>query len=230
MELHTYIHTYIHKTTSFFILAFFSLCLISAAATSAIALEYQFQFKFGSYGTGDGEFSAPLDVAVDSANNIVVADTYNHRIQVFEPVVTTPTPTPSPEPSPSPSPSPEPSPSPQPSPTEPPTAIELTDFKAKVTSDGTVVLKWSTATEVDNAGFNIYRAESRNGSYTQVNSAMIPAKDNATSGARYRYEDTPDAGSTYYYKLEDVDYNGVSTMHGTEKVRVKSGSNAVRRR
>ena len=156
----------------------------------------------------------------------------------------TPTPTPSPSPSPEPTPSlspepsptptvkptatyvptptpePSPSPTPQPSPTEPPTAIELTEFKARVANGGTVILKWRTATEVDNAGFNIYRAEQRNGSYAQINNTLIPAKGNATSDARYRYEDTPDAG-TYYYKLEDVDYNGVSTMHGPVRVRLE---------
>lgn len=45
----------------------------------------------------------------------------------------------------------------------------------------------------------------------------------------YSYVDEPGIG-TFYYKLEDVDYYGVSTLHGPEKVRVKSGSNAVRRR
>ena len=51
---------------------------------TASALEYQFLFKFGSGGTGYGEFNYPAGVAVDSANNIVVADSFNGRIQVFD--------------------------------------------------------------------------------------------------------------------------------------------------
>lgn len=37
----------------------------------------------GSYGSSDGQFNSPDDVAVDSLGNIYVADTLNNRIQVF---------------------------------------------------------------------------------------------------------------------------------------------------
>ena len=124
-----------------------------------------------------------------------------------------PTPTPVASPSPEPSPTPEITPSPAPTPTEPPTAITLLYFQAKANGDGSVSLTWETATEVDNAGFNIYRAGSAGGQYAKVNNTLIPAKGSATSGARYRFTDDPGEGR-YYYKLEDVDYNGVSTMHG----------------
>ena len=38
----------------------------------------------GSYGWGDGQFRYPRGVAVDGAGNVYVADTYNHRVQVFD--------------------------------------------------------------------------------------------------------------------------------------------------
>jgi DNA-binding beta-propeller fold protein YncE len=41
--------------------------------------------KWGSSGSGDGQFSSPLGIAVDSSsNNVYVADTNNNRIQVFD--------------------------------------------------------------------------------------------------------------------------------------------------
>ncbi|MDW8275139.1 MAG: 6-bladed beta-propeller, partial [Candidatus Nitrosocaldus sp.] len=43
-----------------------------------------FLFKFGREGSGDGEFMFPNGVAVDSNGNIIVADTFNNRIQVFD--------------------------------------------------------------------------------------------------------------------------------------------------
>jgi DNA-binding beta-propeller fold protein YncE len=47
--------------------------------------EYVFDFKFGSEGSGDGQFRYPRDVTYDHNNNrIIVADTGNHRIQVFD--------------------------------------------------------------------------------------------------------------------------------------------------
>ena len=41
--------------------------------------------KFGSRGSGNGQFNSPCDIACDSAGDVYVSDTDNHRIQVFTP-------------------------------------------------------------------------------------------------------------------------------------------------
>ena len=77
-----------------------------------------------------------------------------------------------------------------------------------------MTLKWVTETEVDNEGFNIYRAEAEDGKYEQINDAIIPACGSATQGAVYTIADEGLKNRrTYYYKLEDIDFNGVSTFH-----------------
>ncbi len=38
--------------------------------------------KFGEFGTGEAQFTEPSGVSVSGNNEIVVADTNNHRIQV----------------------------------------------------------------------------------------------------------------------------------------------------
>ena len=43
-----------------------------------------FLFEWGQAGAGDGQFNAPTGIAVDSAGNVYVADTANHRIQKFD--------------------------------------------------------------------------------------------------------------------------------------------------
>jgi hypothetical protein len=96
----------------------------------------------------------------------------------------------------------------------PPTLITLSSFAAESQS-GEVLLQWTTAAEIDNAGFNIYRAESENGEYEQINETLISAKGSPTQGASYEYVDTDVQNrKTYYYKLEDIYLNGVSTFHG----------------
>jgi tripartite motif-containing protein 71 len=40
--------------------------------------------EFGGYGTGDGEFNTPRDIAIDPSSNIYVADAANHRVQKFD--------------------------------------------------------------------------------------------------------------------------------------------------
>ncbi|MCC7210597.1 MAG: right-handed parallel beta-helix repeat-containing protein [Candidatus Brocadia sp.] len=108
------------------------------------------------------------------------------------------------------------------------TAIKLASFTAAANDNGVVILDWETATEVDNAGFNIYCSKRKDGMYKKVNNTLIASKGNEVSGASYRFEDMPGHGA-FYYKLEDVDDNGNTTLHGPEKVRVKSGNNGSRR-
>ena len=48
------------------------------------SVEVEFLGGFGHYGTGPGEFNRPEGVAVDAQDRIYVADSCNHRIQVFD--------------------------------------------------------------------------------------------------------------------------------------------------
>jgi eukaryotic-like serine/threonine-protein kinase len=62
-----------------------ALALSSYIPSNAASDEYVFDFKFGNYGSGDGEFNYPSGVAYDPNNNrIIVADSGNYRIQVFD--------------------------------------------------------------------------------------------------------------------------------------------------
>jgi hypothetical protein len=90
-------------------------------------------------------------------------------------------------------------------------------FNAEASAGRRVALTWETDTELDNAGFNLYRALLKDGPYTQINEALIAAEGDAVGGASYSFLDRPDYG-TFYYKLEDVNLYGVSTLHGPVKV------------
>jgi hypothetical protein len=96
----------------------------------------------------------------------------------------------------------------------PSTLIELSSF----TADGfnrKVLIAWSTASEIDNSGFNILRAESQSGPFSKINDSLISAQGSPTMGASYEFVDEDVKNrKTYYYKLEDIDLNGQSTMHG----------------
>jgi len=94
------------------------------------------------------------------------------------------------------------------------TVISLSSFTAKA-SNGRVKLEWSTESETANAGFNIYRSETEAGEYVKINSELIPAKGSETKGAKYVFTDNIAKNrKTYFYKLEDIDKYGTSTMHG----------------
>jgi hypothetical protein len=96
-----------------------------------------------------------------------------------------------------------------------PTAVALTRFEA-LPEGASIRLEWETATEVDNLGFNLYRAESADGPRTQLNDGLIPSQmPGSPMGASYQFVDeSARPGSTYFYWLEDVDVYGVATMYG----------------
>lgn len=98
------------------------------------------------------------------------------------------------------------------------TAISLASFKAVVARPG-VALKWTTGTELANAGFNLYRSKSEMGARVKLTGGLVAAKGDAVSGATYQYTDQPGYG-TFYYWLEDVDTSGKSTLHGPVKITV----------
>ena len=56
-----------------------------------------------------------------------------------------------------------------------PTAITLALFTANPGSN-LVTIRWGTATEVDNAGFNLFRSESEDGEYAKINASLIALK------------------------------------------------------
>ena len=93
-------------------------------------------------------------------------------------------------------------------------AIELSAFTASPLHSK-VVIKWSTESEIDNAGFNLFRAETEDGEYLQINDTLLSAAGSTTEGASYTFADEGLKNrKTYWYKLEDIDLNGVETMHG----------------
>ena len=93
------------------------------------------------------------------------------------------------------------------------TLVELSGINA-TPSNGSVVITWTTESEIDNAGFNIYRSSSEDGGYVNINDDLIPAEGSPTEGASYSFVDeNVQNRATYFYKLEDVDINGVVTIY-----------------
>jgi hypothetical protein len=91
-----------------------------------------------------------------------------------------------------------------------PTAVTLTSFTAKYRDLEHVDLAWTTASENDSMGFNIYRSlDGEN--WRQANSALIPAKGVGGGGADYAFTDVLPRERTYLewqYRLEEVDNGG----------------------
>jgi hypothetical protein len=74
-----------------------------------------------------------------------------------------------------------------------------------------IVVQWTTASELDTAGFNIYRSDAPDGEFVRVNANIVPASPDPFTGGSYEFKDqNVIPGRTYYYILEDIDNNGVA--------------------
>jgi hypothetical protein len=104
-----------------------------------------------------------------------------------------------------------------------PTAVDLASFTAEAAGPA-IQLNWQTTTEVDNLGFNLYRAESAGGTRTPLNAALIPGQlPGSPVGGIYSFLDTTALrGVTYYYWLEDVDLGGATGLHGPVSAALKA--------
>jgi len=82
--------------------------------------------------------------------------------------------------------------------------VELTKFSANV-NQNIVYLLWSTATEVDNFGFDIERFRSGS-TWTKV--GFVKGSGNSNSNKTYSYTDKPLGETKFLYRLKQIDNNG----------------------
>ncbi len=83
-----------------------------------------------------------------------------------------------------------------------------------------ILVEWTTASEVETAGFHLYRSEAPAGPFVRVSHQLIPAANDPLVGHTYVFTDTQALpGHTYYYRLEEVEMNGKAIQHGPIVVR-----------
>jgi len=83
-------------------------------------------------------------------------------------------------------------------------------FLVRLTFPASIVVTWETASEVDTAGFLVYRSDSPDGPFSLLDETVIPARGDPLVGASYRYDDREVArGRRYFYQLEEIQRDGV---------------------
>jgi len=100
-----------------------------------------------------------------------------------------------------------------------PLPVELSSLRADL-REGSVVVKWTTASEMENAGFNILRGETRTGQFVKVNPTLILGAGTTAEQNTYTYTDTTAKPNTaYYYRIEDVSLSGERRHQATVRMR-----------
>ncbi len=100
-----------------------------------------------------------------------------------------------------------------------PLPVTLSHFRAELSNAG-VSLKWITESEVDNAGFYIYRSETKDGDFKVVNPSMIQGAGTTSERNAYTWTDTTAKPNVaYYYRIEDISHAGVREQLATVRLR-----------
>jgi hypothetical protein len=98
-----------------------------------------------------------------------------------------------------------------------PLPVELTSFSANY-SNGAVILKWTTATETNNQGFEIQRKSSAD--FETL--GFVNGNGTTTQSQSYSFSDNEVGGGTYSYRLKQVDFNGTFSYSNEIEVDVAS--------
>lgn len=97
--------------------------------------------------------------------------------------------------------------------------VELTSFSALL-ANGVVVLRWETASELNNEGFEVQR--SADGKSWQV-LAFVPGSGTTPEANSYTDTDARPLPGISYYRLRQLDYDGSSDFSPVRSVRWDAG-------
>ena len=104
--------------------------------------------------------------------------------------------------------------------------VTLSSFVANVGANQ-IILEWVTESETNNLGFEIFRSGQDQANYVLLTSyqysTALQGQGNTNTRTEYSYTDNHiNEGMIYWYKLVDVDYNGVRTEHGPISVNLNN--------
>ena len=98
--------------------------------------------------------------------------------------------------------------------------VQLSQFRPDLTETDTVVIQWMTESEMDNAGFNILRSQTRTGEFKVINAQLIPGAGTTAERNTYTWTDTTAKPNVaYYYQIEDVSFDGERQTLATVRLR-----------
>ena len=100
-----------------------------------------------------------------------------------------------------------------------PLPVALSSFRADL-REGSVVVTWTTASEMENAGFYVLRSRENGSGFVQVNPVLILGAGTTAEGQTYTYRDTTAVANVlYYYRLEEVSLSGERRAVATVRLR-----------
>jgi hypothetical protein len=103
--------------------------------------------------------------------------------------------------------------------------VELTNFSS-VVNNGIVNLSWQTATEINNYGFDVERSVVGDQDQPFKKIGFIPGAGNSNSPKNYSFRDQPTEGTSFSYRIKQIDKDGNSKYYDAITVTLASKQTA----
>jgi len=91
-------------------------------------------------------------------------------------------------------------------------ATVLLGLEAVATEEAPAIanhIKWATASELNNFGFDVFRGEQEDGAFEKINEHTIAGAGNSDTPSRYEYTDAAiEPGKVYWYYVESISMSG----------------------
>ncbi len=101
-----------------------------------------------------------------------------------------------------------------------PLPVTLTAFTPQIAESGQVLLRWTTASEIENAGFNVFRSETKDGRFVKVNATLIQGAGTTSDRSEYTWIDTTAKPNVeYYYQIQDISFSGATQTLATKRMK-----------
>ena len=101
------------------------------------------------------------------------------------------------------------------------TPVELTSFSVFADEDN-VLLNWNTATETNNKGFEVQRSESKDQKTEWKTAGFVVGNGTSTQTHSYSFTDKNVVSGKYYYRLNQIDFDGTSEYSKEVEVSVNA--------
>jgi hypothetical protein len=105
--------------------------------------------------------------------------------------------------------------------------IQLMSFKGVAVSGGEVQLTWSTASEVQNYGFEVQRAPQGTKEFAPVTGGFVPGNGTTVERHDYTFVDRSARAGRWSYRLKQVDLDGTYSLTDAVDVIVVAGIDAT---
>lgn len=91
-----------------------------------------------------------------------------------------------------------------------PVPIQLASFTGRVSGNSSVALEWATISEINNYGFEIQKAETRNETFNTIPGSFVPGHGTTLVPQRYQWSDNNASSQYPFYRLKQIDLDGAA--------------------